>query len=162
MIKSRVRPLPLRPVLRRALRAAAAVEGVPAGWTVSVLVTGDAEIRDLNRRFAGEDAATDVLSFPALDLAAGTPPPAPRDRDQELGDIVLSMDHVAAQATQAGHPLEHEAATLAIHGFLHLLGHDHAGRAAERRMTARTAEILERAGLPGAAASRAGVHPQGA
>jgi probable rRNA maturation factor len=159
VINSRVRPLPLRPVLRRALRAAAMAEGVPGGWTVSVLVTGDAEIRDLNLRFAGEDAATDVLSFPALDLRPGVPPPAPAEGETELGDIILSIDHLVLQAQQAGHPLEHEAATLAVHGFLHLLGHDHASKREEKRMVGRTAEILELAGVPGSAAAKAGVHP---
>ena len=140
-ILSRFRPLPLRAVIRRALRAAAAAERVgPAA--VGVLVCDDAEIRDLNRRYAGEDHATDVLSF-----AAG-PAPDPRAGDpRELGDIVLSLEHLRSQAEAAGRSVEEEAATLSIHGFLHLLGYDHATRADERAMFARTAEILASAGL---------------
>jgi len=136
-IQSRYRPLELRTVIRRALRQAAATEGV--GGTVSVLVCDDEEIRGYNQRFAGVDSATDVLSFATGDGAlAGA---------GELGDIVLSLDHVRAQARSAGHPDAREMATLAVHGFLHLLGYDHATRAEERRMFGRTEEILRAAGL---------------
>jgi probable rRNA maturation factor len=121
-------------VIRRALRAAAGSEGVSAGSSVGVLVCDDATIRGYNLRFAGEDHATDVLSFPA-------------DGDGELGDIILSLDHLQAQARGAGHSLELEAATLAVHGFLHLLGYDHARKRDERLMFARTAEIVDTLGL---------------
>jgi probable rRNA maturation factor len=134
-IRSPYRPLPLRAVIRRALRAAADSEDVLPGSSVGVLVCDDAAIRDYNLRFAGEDHATDVLSFPAE--GAG-----------ELGDIILSLDHLTAQARAAGHSLELEAATLAVHGFLHLLGYDHARKPDERLMFARTAEIVDRLGLP--------------
>jgi probable rRNA maturation factor len=101
---------------------------------VGVLVCDDATIRDYNLRFAGEDHATDVLSFAA-------------DGDGELGDIILSLDHLRAQAHAAGHSLDVEAATVAVHGFLHLLGYDHARKPDERRMFARTAEIVDTLGL---------------
>lgn len=134
-IRSPYRPLPLRAVIRGALRAAAGREGVPGGSSVGVLVCDDATIRDYNLRFAGEDHATDVLSFPA-------------HGDGELGDIILSLDHLTAQARAAGHSLELEAATLAVHGFLHLLGYDHVRKPDERVMFARTAEIVQQLGLP--------------
>jgi probable rRNA maturation factor len=117
-------------VIRRALRAAAGREGVPSGSSVGVLVCDDATIRGYNLRFAGQDQATDVLSFPA-------------DGDGDLGDIILSLEHLEAQARDAGHSLQLEAATLAVHGFLHLLGYDHARKQDERRMFARTAEIVD-------------------
>ena len=111
---------------------------------MSVLVTGDEEIRDLNRRYAGEDHSTDVLSF-----GAGAVPGEPGE-DGELGDIVLSLDHLRAQARSAGHSLEREAAVLTVHGFLHLLGYDHAELVDERRMLTRTGEIVAQlTGLPG-------------
>ena len=117
-------------MIRRALRAAADRQGISEGHSVGVLVCDDAAIREYNRRFAGEDHATDVLSFAAGD-------------DGELGDIVLSLDHLRAQAASAGHSLELEAATLAVHGFLHLLGFDHARKSDERRMFDLTAEIVQ-------------------
>ena len=135
-IRSHYRPLPLRAVIRRALRAAAEHESLPVGSSVGVLVCDDDTIRDFNRRFAGEDHATDVLSFPA-------------GGDGELGDIILSLDHLRSQAQAAGHSLDVEAATLAVHGFLHLLGFDHAGKREERVMFGKTAEIVDSLGLTG-------------
>ena len=136
-IQSRIRPLALRAVIRRAIEAAAIAEAVAPGLSVSVLVTGDDEIRELNRRYAGEDHATDVLSF-----AVGDQPGRPGE-DGELGDIVLSLDHVRAQAAAAGHSLERETAMLTVHGFLHLLGYEHAEPEQERRMFGRTEQILD-------------------
>jgi len=135
-IRTRYRALPLRATIRRALRAAAAREDVATGSSVGVLVCDDETIRDYNRRFAGDDHATDVLSFPA-------------DGEGELGDIILSLDHLKAQASRAGCSLELEGATLAVHGFLHLLGYDHARKRDERLMFARTQEIVGSLGLPG-------------
>ena len=136
-IQSRIRPLALRAVIRRAIVAAAIAEAVEPGLSVSVLVTGDAEIRELNRRFAGEDHATDVLSFAVGEV------PGRAGEDGELGDIVLSLDHVRAQAADAGHSLERETAVLTVHGFLHLLGYEHAEAEQERRMFGRTEQILD-------------------
>jgi probable rRNA maturation factor len=123
-------------VIRRAITAAARAERLSPGLSVSVLVTDDEEIRALNRRYADEDHATDVLSF-----GAGTESGQPGE-DGELGDIVLSLDHLAAQARAAGHSIERETAVLTVHGFLHLLGYDHAEPEEERRMFARTDEIV--------------------
>jgi probable rRNA maturation factor len=128
-IRSRYRPLPERAVIRRALQAAARHEAVPAGTAVGVLVCDDETIRDYNRRFANDDHATDVLAFPG-------------DSEGELGDIILSLDHLRAQAAAAGHSPDREAATLTVHGFLHLLGYDHARKSDERAMFARTDAIL--------------------
>jgi len=135
-VESRFRPLPLRAVIRRALLAAAAAEGVSPGMSVSVLVTDDAEIRELNRRYAGEDHATDVLSFGAGDT------PGQPGQGGVLGDIVLSLEHLTRQAEAAGHSLERETAVLTVHGLLHLLGYDHAEPAEELRMFARTDSIV--------------------
>jgi probable rRNA maturation factor len=121
---------------------AARVEAVPGGSAVGVLVCDDATMRDYNRRFAGVDRATDVLAFPT-------------EGSSELGDIVLSLDHLRDQAAEAGHSLEIEAATLAVHGFLHLLGHDHARAADRDAMFALTDRIVVAAGFPGAGVSAA-------
>ncbi|MHB8509802.1 MAG: rRNA maturation RNase YbeY [Candidatus Dormibacteria bacterium] len=152
-IQSRFRPLPLRVVIRRALKAAADEAGVGGQRSVGVLVCDDDEIRAFNLRFAGVDAPTDVLSFPAEVLVPGHSP-----QGEELGDLVLSLDHVQAQAAAAGHPIDLEIATLVIHGFLHLLGHDHADSAEEERMFSRTARVLENLGMDPGAAWAAGHH----
>ncbi len=105
---------------RDILGLAMAVMGVE-GRELSLLLTGDEEIRDLNRRFRGKDRPTDVLSFPM-------------DDNLLLGDIAISMDRASAQAQEAGTPLETELARLLVHGLLHLLGYDHVhgGRQAAR------------------------------
>ncbi|MFN2463233.1 MAG: rRNA maturation RNase YbeY [Candidatus Dormibacteria bacterium] len=134
-VKSRHRTPSLRGVIQRALRAAARAEELPAGLSVAVLVTDDDEIRQLNVGYAGEDHATDVLSFAAGEN--GLP-----GEDGVLGDIVLSLYHLRVQAAAASHSLERETAVLTVHGFLHLLGYDHAEPAEERAMFNRTDEIV--------------------
>ena len=88
---------------------------------LSLVVTSADAIQALNRQFAGEDAPTDVLSFPAADDPTATEPGEPR----YLGDVIIAYPVAAAQAAQAGHTVEDEMRLLAIHGVLHLLGYDH-------------------------------------
>ena len=83
---------------------------------VSVLFTGDAEIRTLNRRFRGHDRPTDVLSFPWA---------SPAGKGRYLGDIAISVPTARRYAKKAGWPLAEELRFLILHGLLHLLGHDH-------------------------------------
>ncbi|MBI1399928.1 rRNA maturation RNase YbeY [Hyphomonas sp.] len=97
---------------RRAFAAAAAEE--PAEGLVSLLLTDDTELQQLNRDFRGKDKPTDVLSFPAL----------PMDRPL-LGDIAVAHGVAARDAALQGKRLEDHLAHLLIHGYLHLLGHDH-------------------------------------
>ncbi len=122
----------LRDVLSRALSA----HGVNGEVEVSLVVTDDAELRDLNREYRGVDAATDVLSFAQLDSgpdAAVFPTPV-----RQLGDIVISGDRVREQARDYGHSQRRELAYLAVHGLLHLLGYDH--ETSEEKETMRQAE----------------------
>jgi probable rRNA maturation factor len=98
--------------------------------TVTVVITTDRRIRQLNRTWRGVDTATDVLSF----LAGDDPGPA-----RHLGDLVISRETAARQARNEGHSLATELRVLALHGLLHLLGYDHerdSGRMAriERRL----------------------------
>lgn len=119
----------LRARLGRAMRAA----GV-AGRALTLSLTDDDELRALNRQYAGEDHATDVLSF-----------------EQEgalLGDVVISVPTAARQARAAGHSLGGELFHLAVHGLVHLLGFDHATKAEERVMFAYEAKLRARATRP--------------
>jgi probable rRNA maturation factor len=86
---------------------------VAGGQPFDCLLTGDAELRRLNRQFRGLDYTTDVLSFPAAPPAA------------HLGDLAISLPRARAGARQFGHDTEHEVAILMLHGLLHLLGMDH-------------------------------------
>lgn len=115
--------------IRKVIRTALAAEGVDFPCEVDVLVTGDEEIRELNREARQVDKSTDVLSFPAFDLQPGELP-GPEDADPgtglvPLGDMMISMEHVAAQAKEYGHSTRRELAYLVVHSALHLLGYDH-------------------------------------
>jgi probable rRNA maturation factor len=83
---------------------------------VSIAVVSDRRMRALNRQFRGKDTATDVLSFPATHMPGVT---------TFLGDIVIASGVAARQAKEAGHTVSTELKVLALHGLLHLLGHDH-------------------------------------
>jgi probable rRNA maturation factor len=96
-------------------------------YEVSLRLTDDPGIQQLNGQFRGKDQPTDVLSFAALEVEA--PPVEPLLEDEAeplyLGDIVVSMDTALRQAQEQGHPLDVELAWLVSHGLLHLLGWDH-------------------------------------
>ena len=125
------------------IQAAASVPEVAArlpddDWELALRISGDRELRHLNRRFLGEDHATDVLSFPSGENEPAT----------YLGDIVISWPAVTRQAREFGHPEEGELALLAIHGFLHVLGWDHATEREETEMNRLTLQALGRSGSP--------------
>ncbi len=116
-------------LLRKAVKTALAAEGVDLPCEVDILLTGDKGIRAINREMRQVDKPTDVLSFPALNLSPGDKP-NPRDTDPgsglvPLGDMVISMERVSAQAKEYGHSKRRELAYLATHSVLHLLGYDH-------------------------------------
>lgn len=103
---------------------------------VSIVVTGDELLRQLNLEYRGIDAPTDVLSFSAqddLDEPGVTFVTAP-EAEAYLGDIIISFPMAASQATTAGHSVANELCLLAVHGVLHLLGYDHATTEEEAAM----------------------------
>ena len=118
-----------RAFIRKVIRTALAAEGVTFPCEIDVLLTHDAGIHQINRDMRQVDRATDVLSFPEFDL---TPGQLPGEEDTDpgtglvpLGDMVISMEHVAAQAREYGHSNRRELAYLVVHSVLHLLGYDH-------------------------------------
>jgi len=139
----------LAPALRAIVRAALTGEGFRAG-EIAIVLTGDAELRALNRRWRGLDRATDVLSFdygdspvPAeptlvLELGRQRASRARSSRAVVSGDLVISLDRAADQARRYRVSRGRELARLAIHGALHLAGHAH-HRPRERRLM-RTSE----------------------
>ena len=84
---------------------------------VTVLLTTDAALRDLNRRFRGKNKPTDVLSFPAENLFQG--------QEKIAGDIAISVETARRQAFEQGHALSIELKVLILHGLVHLAGYDH-------------------------------------
>jgi probable rRNA maturation factor len=124
--------------LERAALAALARQS--ADGDLTIVLTDDAQLHELNRDYLGIDAPTDVLAFPASETD-------PETARRYLGDILISVPRAEEQACAAGHALETEAQLLAVHGTLHLLGYDHAGRADKARMWKAQAEILAGLGL---------------
>jgi probable rRNA maturation factor len=100
--------------LNRFLAEATAALGLAGD--VSVLLTGDEQLRAMNLQFRGVDKPTDVLSFPALPEAAN---------GGQGGDLAISLETAAIQAADHGHPLQMEVKVLILHGLLHLAGYDH-------------------------------------
>ena len=109
---------------------------------VGLILTGDEEIRCLNRNYRGIDRATDVLAFAMQDepLILQPSPDRAEPYPHLLGDVVISMEAAKRQARERGHSVEQEMAALIIHGLLHLLGYNH-----ERSLTrARTMKRREK------------------
>lgn len=143
LVGSRLRGArPVQTAWEKLGRRVVAAAGEP-GAQLSLLLVGDRRMRRLNRLYRGRDSSTDVLAFPMR--GAGGP------LSRFLGDVVISLPQAARQAEDAGCSLDHELATLLIHGTLHLLGYDHerGGREAERmrrkeRAILRTVEPVPR------------------
>ena len=105
---------------------------------VSILITDNEEIHGLNLEYRQKDAPTDVLSFPLFDEEGYLD-------DEELGDIVISLERAAAQAEEYNHSLKREVAFLTAHSMLHLLGYDHEN--GEQEMYVKQDEILNELGI---------------
>ncbi|HWE83740.1 MAG TPA: rRNA maturation RNase YbeY [Terracidiphilus sp.] len=106
-------------------------EAVRLKGLVTVLLTTDAAIRRLNRRFRGKNKPTDVLSFPAVDVSRG----------EVAGDLAISVETARRQSIEQGHSLATEIKVLILHGLLHLTGFDHetdAGAMERRERALRT------------------------
>ena len=138
----------LKMLLRQAVEETLAYEQYGNDVQVSVTLTDDEGIRDLNARFRGMDKPTDVLSFPLLDFEDDCEEPPIDEMENMLGDIVLNLQRARAQADEFGHSFEREAAFLTVHSMLHLLGYDHeTSEQDEQDMRARQRDVMERMGL---------------
>ena len=128
---------------RAALAAFAASSAAPdAPCEVTLVLTDDDEMRELNRTWRGKDSSTNVLSFPVgepVGKAHGEPSP--------LGDIVLAGEAVIEEAKVKGIPAADHAAHLVVHGMLHLLGFDHERDADAERMEALETKVLAGLGI---------------
>jgi probable rRNA maturation factor len=102
---------------------------------IELILTGDEEIKELNKQFRNKDKATDVLSFP-LEEMPGMP----------IGSIVISIDTAKKGAEEFGHDIDDEIKLLFLHGLLHLLGYDHETDNGEMR--AKEEEIIKKLNLP--------------
>ncbi len=103
---------------------------------VSMLLTSNRQMRQLNRSFRGKDKPTDVISFPAIDEVFR----------KFAGDLAISLDIAAANAKQYGHSTQEEVCVLILHGLLHLAGYDHESDRGE--MAQKEQRLRVKLGLP--------------
>jgi probable rRNA maturation factor len=131
--------------LRRVAEKVLTAESADSATEVSLMITGQERVHELNRQYLGEDRPTDVLAFPmqpAPETAERPPFIAPPDGIKHLGEVIIAYPQAVIQAAEHQHPVKKEIALLVTHGILHLLGYDHDVPEAERQMRAREAEIL--------------------
>lgn len=119
---------------------------------INIILVNDENIRKLNGEFRKIDAATDVLSFPMLEMHEGDVEYEEGDLDMDtglllLGDIVISVETAARQAQEYGHSLDRDLAFLTSHGMFHLLGYDHEDETCARKMFDKQEEVLSKMGL---------------
>ncbi len=142
----------MRAQIRRTIRTALEAQGVDFPCEIDVLVTSDNGIHEINRTMRDVDRPTDVLSFPEFTLTPGELP-SPEDADPgtglvPLGDMVLSLERVRAQAKEYGHSNRREMSYLVTHSVLHLLGYDHLDEGPmKRQMREREEAIMSLLGL---------------
>jgi probable rRNA maturation factor len=106
---------------------------------LSLVLSNDERLQELNRQFLDIDEPTDVLSFPSDETNPETTAPY-------LGDVIISYERANAQAQAAGHTVKDELELLVVHGVLHLLGYDHADPDEQQAMWAVQSDILEQLG----------------
>ncbi len=133
-----------RETLRRAALATLVHQGV-GPVEVAIVVSDDAALQTLNRRYRDVDAPTDVLAFP-------NEPRGPfvdaADQPQYLGDVIISHPRAELQASQAGHSTSAELQLLVVHGMLHLLGYEDQEPAARVEMWSVQESILKALDVP--------------
>ena len=139
-------------LMQKAAEAALIAEGVERECAVCIRICDDEAIQEINREYRGVDRATDVLSFPTVNYPAGVTAGQAdrllrREWDDEadavmLGDLIISVPHVIAQAKEYGHAVQREAAYLTVHGLCHLMGYDHMEEDEKRQMRTMEEKIL--------------------
>ncbi len=134
--------------LRKIIEAALKAENAGDNVEMSLLITGQEKIHQLNKEYRGKDKPTDVLSFAMQDeLQSGDGEGfsfiAPPDGIKHLGEVIISYPQAVIQAEEHNHSVEKEVAILIIHGVLHLLGYDHIEDEEAEEMEAREKIIIE-------------------
>ncbi len=139
-------------LLNRVMEASLDYIGCPYETEISILLTDDEQIREINREFRNIDSATDVLSFPAVEFSSpgdfteleenGEDCFHPETGELILGDIVISVERALKQADEFGHSIVREIAFLTAHSMLHLMGFDHMEEEERSVMEAKQDEIM--------------------
>ena len=143
---------------RRVIEAGLDIVDCPYEAQVSLLITDDEGIREMNRQFRSIDEATDVLSFPLQEYPApgdfsqinedGSDEFDPDSGELLLGDIVINADRVVLQAEEYGHSQKREYAFLIAHSILHLTGFDHMEEEEKEQMEEFQKRIMDAVQIP--------------
>ncbi len=133
-----------RTLVINVLETALVSESIQHESELSVTFVSDERIHELNREYRDKDQPTDVLSFA---LNEGDEQVSVEGMPNLLGDIVISVPRAKSQATEYGHEFKRELCFLAVHGFLHLIGHDHDSKENEVEMFKKQEDILNEHGL---------------
>ncbi len=143
-------------VAEKVINAALDYENCPYETEISITLTDDGGIREINREFRQTDRPTDVLSFPMVDYTSPSDFDFleneeeyfnPESGELMLGDIVISLDRVKSQAEEYGHTCLREYAFLITHSMLHLMGYDHMEPDDAQEMERRQEDILNILGI---------------
>lgn len=147
----------IKGLIFEAVEASLKYEGFREEYELSVVITDNVGIREINREFRDIDRETDVLSFPMLEFEEGYSEEGEFEIDFEdknpetgavvLGDIVLSLEKAATQSREYGHSIEREVGFLIVHSCLHLLGYDHENGEDRNIMREKEEKILIEMGL---------------
>ena len=131
-------------------------ENCPYDVSVNLVITDNEEIKKINQQFRSIGAPTDVLSFPMIPFETPADYSIVKDKDEFfdldtdeliLGDVMISVEKVYAQAEEYGHSVEREFSFLFAHSMLHLLGYDHMEPEEAAVMEAKQAKALKELGI---------------
>lgn len=147
----------IKEIIEKSAAHALEHEGFNKAYELSVVITDNEGIREINKEFRQIDKETDVLSFPMLDyddgyydegeIEIGFEDINPLSGEVVLGDIVISLEKALEQAEDFGHSPEREISFLTVHSILHLLGYDHENEEDRTIMRCKEEEILNDLGL---------------
>lgn len=153
----KILPFSAKEKLSDVMDAVLDAEGCPYEACVNLLLTDGTGIREYNKEFRQTDAETDVLSFPNLEFetpgdfsgaeAALADCFDPDSGELLLGDIILNLDRMEAQAKEYGHSVLREFAFLLAHSLYHLCGYDHMEETEARRMEEKQEAVLQKLGI---------------
>ena len=134
-------------LIKKAIAMALEAEGVSVPCLVSVMLTDDEGIRQVNKEFRNIDRPTDVLSFPLNELIPGAFDADICEKDLDtgsilLGDMMISLPRCEAQGEEFGHGFEREIMYLTVHSVLHLLGYDHVDEGEGKRLMRTREKII--------------------
>ena len=150
-------PFNVEEIVEKVALAVLDAEQCPYEVELNVLLTDNEGIHEYNREYRQIDRETDVLSFPNLDFAEPGDFEIDEDREADyfdpdsgeliLGDIIISVEKLAAQAESYGHSQKREFAFLVAHSMLHLSGYDHMEPEEAAVMEAKQEQILSGLGI---------------